>query len=1456
MNTALLALCLTIPAVADDDSADEGNLSRSMSIVRDRAAEQQFALAQEKLRQRQFADAVALAQELLEEPSQGMLADGERLLGRTAAAHEILSALRKLSPDIYRRYASATAGRQLQAARAQMSSEALRNVFRTYPFTDAGRDALLELLLLALDKGHREEATRLGRLARQMTPGNATAQSAIDRWLQSTGEPAPRAATAETLAIEQLPTAVTAWQVDTEISAEAADVIADLLAELDAHGVLPAAHFQPLAVDSHGLFRTWNAVIAIDVETGEEVWRVPLESTVSRLVRRAGDLSSRIRRTQVLPILIRRLLGDTLYNRITTDGTCVFALEPVVAADNAAEARSAEDDAATVFQNQLTALKITDGEIAWTRSTLPLPEEQGDAEPKGRPVYFLGPPLGTGTTLYGVAESEGTLHAFALDSNDGGPQWTVKIGSSNVPFSEDYVRHATACTPVIADNLLICPTGAGALVAVDLLHHEVRWAFRYGRDDVPPGRHEIPLLQQQSAELHAMAGWRTGSLHAGNGTVVLASPEVNQLFVLDSQSGRLIWSLPRGNAAWIAGIDAERLIVVRSDGVTGHSLDDGSLLWRARTPRPIGTGVLHNGTYVMPACGQRTCAIALDDGGVTCTFPRNPAPRVLNEEALTDDPAEPAAALLQVDGRWMLQRVEGITGHTPLSRQIADPLSPADELAPQVADLIEAGKFKEAIELAETGVGDGRLDQDVLVAALKSAVRFDAEQRSQRIERWRELAGSSGAVLQSELARFDEAVDQRSIQTALETGFQLLRQQTVPLSVIEVSGERSVEGKLPLQPSAEFWYVRNVQNGNLTRLDRYVAGRLLSLRPEENPQEFDSLLQSHLENVREQEPWTLARTIAHEFVSHEAGQRMLLELEPRWTGVADFLLSELPLLGQAERESNLLAGETLKKIAAFYGDRNDWSQAAESYRRLNRLFPELPLFAGQTASQFLETDAGPGLQNALQETDPWPVHPPRITERNWPAGNVYFVPVDVKGDRGNPLDRLNVAVDRMGQVVRFSGAGFRRPWAVDLPRSNQPWRADPELRRGWARGHLLVLQVGSELFGITPFDANGEPYARIVWPAAGETIDTRNDGSLLLQTYAAVHSPPVVGIRAATTERVDPFGRKLGDVGPVRFGYFCHRQQGHLVARSTWSGQVLWRLPDLPASVRCFGDEQHIVLLDTSSNEVRVLSTLDGTVIDQRQWRPDTEGILLSDGNRILVQSPPPAPSAATADDEIDVTLTLHDLVSGESLWSRTDPPGAIPFRIDMQWLGILHRSGEVHLLELATGVVRSTSTIELPQEFDSIFTLHDANQFFVMTSAPVEDRRLLSAAQIQRGFRRPPVNGFLHAFDRRTAAHQWSKPFENLVLPLDQPRDVPLIISNDSLNPHDDGKAGAPTGRLQCFDKQTGERIWDTMGTMPQLYFMIERDEASGWVELRMSRTIVRFDFSQPEPPADDRTD
>ncbi|MEW4530240.1 PQQ-binding-like beta-propeller repeat protein [Maioricimonas sp. JC845] len=1465
LTAGLLALWLTVPSPADDKPIDDkpvganpagnGNLSRSISIVRDRAAEQQFTLAREKLRQRQFADAVALAQELLEEPPQGMLADGERLLSRTAAAHEILAAIRQQSPDTYRRYTEATARQQLQTARSQMSRDGLLNVVRNYPFTQAGRTALLELLLLAVDIGNQDEAARLGTLARRHWPDDARALAAIDRWLQATADqrPASPDSPPDPPGIEQLPSAVADWQVETGISPEAADVIADLLAELDAHGILPAARFRPLAVGGHGIFRTWNAVIAIDAKSGKETWRVPLDSTVSRLVRRAGDLTSRIRRTQVLPILIRRLLGDTLYNRITTDGARIYALEPVVAADNAAEVRSAEDDDATVFQNQLTALNATDGQLAWTRSTLPLSVEE-DAEPEELPVYFLGPPLGAGETLYGIAEYEGTFQAFALDAISGAPQWIVKIGASTVPFREDYIRHATACTPVLSGNVLICPTGAGALVAVDLLHHEVRWVFRYPRDDVPPGRHDIQLLQQQSAELYAMAGWRTGSLHAAAGHVVLASPEVGRLFVLDSETGTPTWSLPRGNAAWIAGIDNGRLVVVQSDGIAGYSIEDGRVLWQAETPRPVGPGVLLGGACVIPVADGRVSAVRLSDGQITSTSPRIPPSRVFSDQKLSAHPVESAGSLLTVDGRWMLQKVEGITGHVPVADRLASAPDATQAEAARVADLLEAGLFADAIELAEAQTNEGQPDRAVLLAALKSAVRFDSDHRPQWINRWRELANSGEELLQSELARFDDAVDRHAVVEAFETGFRLLRQESVPLPMFEATG-RSGDGRLLLQPRAESWYVRDAQQRTLTRLDRYVAGQLLNLSPDTNPEQFDRQLQSRLEAVRQKEPWTLARTIAQAFVSQSAGQQMLLDLEPRWTGIEDFALSELTLLGQAELKASPLAGQTLKSVAAFYGERNDWSQAAESYRRLGRLFPEMPLFAGQTASQFLEDGAAPALQNALKAPDPWPVHPPRISERNWPAGNVYFVPVDVKGDLGHPLDRLNVSVDRMGQVVRFSGAGFRRPWAVDLPRSNQPWRADPELRRGWARGHLLVLQVGSELFGIAPFDANGEPYARIVWPEPGQSIDTRNEGSLLLHTYAAVHRPRLVGVRAPSTERVDPFGRRLGDVGPIHYGYLCHRHQGHLVVRATWSGKVLWRQFDVPASVRCFGDEEHVVLLDTSSGRMQVLRALDGTLLEERQWTADPKGILFADRGRVLVQSPPPSETGTLPPGATELTLTLHDLVTGRPIWTRTAPVDAIPFLIDSQWFGVLEQSGETDLIDLPSGEVRASTRLELPKELDNIFTLHDADRFYVMASALVEDRRLLTAAQIQRGFRRPTVNGFLHAFDRRTATHQWTKQLENLVLPLDQPRDVPLLISNDSLNLHGDERSGAPTGRLQCFDKQTGELVWETMGTMPQLYFMIERDETSGWVELRMSRTIVRFDFSPP-PPAKDQAD
>jgi hypothetical protein len=145
-----------------------------------------------------------------------------------------------------------------------------------------------------------------------------------------------------------------------------------------------------------------------------------------------------------------------------------------------------------------------------------------------------------------------------------------------------------------------------------------------------------------------------------------------------------------------------------------------------------------------------------------------------------------------------------------------------------------------------------------------------------------------------------------------------------------------------------------------------------------------------------------------------------------------------------------------------------------------------------------------------------------------------------------------------------------------------------------------------------------------------------------------------------------------------------------------------------------------------------------------------------------------------------------------------------------------------------------------------------DQHYLFVSLSGAIDDPALLRSTRaaglhLNDGYRRRLVNGVLCAFDRRTSALLWQRPFENVVLPLDQVMDVPILFCNESRAPAGEQSNGAFEGRIRCFDKRTGELLYDWTIGVPNVYFAVERNLDGLWVELRLPGQIVRFDYSEP---------
>jgi hypothetical protein len=101
----LIALCCS-PA-----RAEEANLSRSATVVRDRELEQVFSGVHEAIDNEQWGDAADRLQSVLDRPEGGVVSDHGTLRSARAVAEEILQSLPREGRLAYRRHGSNPKGR-------------------------------------------------------------------------------------------------------------------------------------------------------------------------------------------------------------------------------------------------------------------------------------------------------------------------------------------------------------------------------------------------------------------------------------------------------------------------------------------------------------------------------------------------------------------------------------------------------------------------------------------------------------------------------------------------------------------------------------------------------------------------------------------------------------------------------------------------------------------------------------------------------------------------------------------------------------------------------------------------------------------------------------------------------------------------------------------------------------------------------------------------------------------------------------------------------------------------------------------------------------------------------------------------------------------------------------------------------------------------------------------------
>ncbi|MCX7408861.1 MAG: PQQ-binding-like beta-propeller repeat protein [Planctomycetales bacterium] len=1346
---------------------------------------------------------------------------------------------------------------QYESAAAAWSRVA-EHVRATTTQRTAARMTQIECLVAA---NRLEEAVREcdAALRTELSPAVAiSGRSVVSRvWLiarqQSLTDTARRANTLPLLksgrpmtGIDFAPAPHVRWSRLTPLPADLTNWMSDAQQTARGHGVVSSWAVRPRVVGSVVVARTLEQLVALDLTSGAILWTKP-HAEYATIADRSTALENVPAQNQFATSWYRRTEADSIFGSLTTDGRIVVAvMEPdrKLASSNrtgllngpgVANGPPVNSTAASESHwNRLVAYEVTTGELCWQIGGKPT----GPADVYGG-LRFLGPPLAVDDLWFGIARREDELKLLAIDTESGHLRWSMSLGELPPHLADAAAQRRIARPVSLVGGRLLCPTASGALIAVDPVTRGIAWAARYPVTQLEQSPRPVNGVGTGAVVDAWWNEWREVACLAESERrmAVLASPESDALHGIDVESGRVIWSVPRGGGIHLAGLCAGQVIVVEPMAVRAHDVRTGAVTWRCETGEVSGRGTILGGMIFQPRRAGSAVVIDARDGSP------------LASQAGAEPPL---GTLVPCDGGWVSQTSASlvqlpwlaVSRETIWAKWNADPRDESAALELARLDL-HAGQPAAArsrlLNIESAAVNT--LRREVLLALLRTGeVRPFDQPDFMPVHR---------TAIGSELLELSESPDDKLVGL-LAVGEAAVRDDDLVgavtafldgIDLLDATARRSV-GEWPADSAAT----------RFVRRDRMFVGAiertLAKAQLGQHDQPLEQLLDARLRAARKSsDPFAVQRLIDR-LLPLAWGRRTLLTEATAVRFARTLKKTEPALLTVMQSRDETLARRAATQLAELFA-RSGWSAEADAIER--RLLVEHPddLLDPAPASA-IRPDNDP-VQNERRArwlaplADPWPNVLP-VIEGGIKTPNddeVHCLPVRIEAAPGSLLDRLDVSIDRQAQIVRFAGDGHAGQWKVTLGGPRPALRsgfATQDQYEGWGVGRLLVLRVGTELFGIAPLDEKGEPHASIVWQ-----IDTA------LGMSPSFSEEPIysrVGVRHESTRLTDAFGRVLGRVGPVRPDYLCHQSNGRLVAIDTQTGKRLWERRDLPPQFLTFGDEDHVYLWREAERSLTVLSAVDGRTLGTQPWDADPDDVLLQrDGQAWL-----------TTKTVLDVRVELRD-ASGATLngtrdeslvWSKQFASKSVPFVLDRDTLGVIEPRGVLHLISARTGSpVGESLAVRVPLKLERIVCHRDDGRWYVAFSGPVDRRALFQAEQPWGGKRMPFINGPWIAIDRATKSIFWQRTIENEPLPLAASRFAPVFVQMwrqplfDGLSPK------GSEGRLKVIDKRTGREVLNRNEPRMQPYFVLHPSANRDQLDIRMEHETIRLRYEADAAPA-----
>ncbi|MEX2112746.1 MAG: PQQ-binding-like beta-propeller repeat protein, partial [Pirellulales bacterium] len=966
--------------------------------------------------------------------------------------------------------------------------------------------------------------------------------------------------------------------------------------------------FHPLAVGDVVLMRTTFALQAVDFKTGKLVWRYAENDDSLDQFLKVGITPKPGRNAQILSGLDQRVWEDAVYGTLSSDGANVYYIQDLGLGVSGSPLRTVLPNGRHVMvnarsTNRLAARELrTQGKLRWEVGGV-----DGGDEPKLAGAFFLGPPLPLLGQLFALAEIRGQeIRLVVLSAETGALAWSQQLAVVDPPVTNDSYRRNAGAAPSFADGVLVCPTSAGAVVAVDLATRSLVWGYQYPRfqQETPDRFNAVRFAIYPGSERHANEHWADATITIADGKALVTPVESDQIYCLHLASGKELWKRDRGKSLYVACVHDGRVVLVGRDKVTSLNLSNGEPagpgIELPSGSLPSGRGFYNGKEYFLPLSTAEVARIDLSAGQIVERARSHsgivPGNLICFRDAIISQGAEYVDAYYQLD---------------PLKREIAGKLaeSPDDPqaLAALAAVKLDENALGDAIELLERSyeLNANESVREQLVGAMLDGLREDFDAHRERIDTLEELL---------------ERPEQRLTYLRLVAGG------------LQASGE--------IQPAFAA-YLRLADEDAPTSLEeiddvlsvdrhRWIRAQLDALRQmgsDGDRRDIDVEAQTRLSKALASDSTNVIAKFLELFADHPASAAARMALVKRLD--KKHLVQCEALVRQIETKSSPADAVAARAhLARLLMDAGRIDLAARCYDVLAGRLADVAGADGKTGRQIVaELAPDSPVAKVRDLAGPWPqgkVEARETTLSSPPNSRRKSIDLDLVGATNPFFGELKLSLDLQTQVLLGRNGLGREELRIPIHEQDGEPAAlrrftvynAPPLSSVTVHGGVLVLALRNQVVAIDGLGGGSPADDGILWTHdLGDQIGS-------FQTNQGVYSRPIP-VPWGGTRQVpeDTYGRRYGEIGPVHDGGVAFQRLRDLHCVDPLSGKTLWLRKNVGLGHQLFGDGELLFVAPAGQEDTLVLRAATGEELGVRSL-PPFEQRMLTSGRNVLCWEP------------------------------------------------------------------------------------------------------------------------------------------------------------------------------------------------------------------------------------------